>query len=88
MATELIATGSSEASSSDVVVPDGTPVTISLKGATGPSARVLIELKDDEAGYNLIGEITSLQPNAVVLARPGTYRMTRVAGATCGVFSG
>lgn len=90
MATELIATGSTAANSSDVVIADGASLTVGLKGQTGPNARVIIKLKDDGGAYNNIGgaggELTSDRPS-VVLAGPGTYRLSRIAGATCGVYS-
>lgn len=85
-AAELIATGSTAANSSDVVIADGSSVTVGLKGLDGSQARVLILLKDDAGAYNPIGELTALKPS-IVIAAPGTYRLTRVAGATCGVFS-
>lgn len=88
MATELIATGSTAVNSSDVVVAAGTPVTVSLKGVADGQARVVVILKDDAGGYtNLVGALTASQPSAVI-SGPGTYRFTRIAGATCGVFSG
>lgn len=87
MATQLIATASTAADSADVVVTAGSPVTVSLKGVTGAEARVVISLKDDAGAYGVIGQLTTSQPSAV-LAGPGTYRLSRIAGATCGVFSG
>jgi hypothetical protein len=85
MATQLIATGTTAASSSDVVVAAGTPVTVGLK-ASVPGAEVVIALKDDASAYNIVGRLTHLSP-ATVISGPGTYRFTRVAGASCGVFS-
>lgn len=85
MATQLLAAGSTAASSSDLVVT--TAVAISLKGLTGAEAFVYIELKDDAAAYQQVGQLTSTAP-ATVISAPGTYRFTRRAGATCGVFSG
>lgn len=87
MATQLIASGSTAASSSDVTVTAGAPITVSIKGATNMEARVVIELKDDASTYNTVGQLTASQPSAV-LAGPGVYRLTRIAGGTCGVFSG
>lgn len=85
-AAEIIATASTAANSSDVVVAAGTPLAVGLKGqAVG--ALVRIYLKDDAAAYNLAGELTSQNPNTLISA-PGTYRFTRVAGVSCGVFSG
>jgi hypothetical protein len=84
MATQLLAVGSTAASSSDLVVTDD--VTVSIKGFTGPEAFVAIELKDDAAAYVAVGTLTTSHP-ATVISAPGTYRFTRRAGATCGVFS-
>ncbi|TIM07603.1 hypothetical protein [Mesorhizobium sp.] len=85
MATELLAAGSTAASSSDLVVASGTPVTVGLKGAAA-GAQVQIYLKDDAAAYNLVGQLTAYSP-ATSITAAGTYRFTRVAGAACGVFS-
>ncbi|MBC7148084.1 MAG: hypothetical protein H5U22_01790 [Rhizobium sp.] len=89
MATELLATGSTAASSTDLVVADGATVTVSLKGYTSKAVKVKIELKDDAAAYNVVGSLESWPDNlrAVSIAAPGTYRFTRTAGDTCGVFS-
>lgn len=89
-ATQVLATGSTALSSSDVTVVAGTPQTLSLKGYTGPTARVLIELKDDAGAYNAVDELNSIQPGQAtkVIVGPGVYRLTRIAGATCGVYVG
>lgn len=86
-AAELIATGSTAANSSDVTVADGSSLIVGIKGATGDLARVIILLKDDAGAYNRIGELNAGQ-SVLVLSGPGVYRLTRVAGATCGVYSG
>lgn len=86
MASELLAVGSSAANSSDLVVASGTTVTVGLKGAVNAAARVRILLKDDGGAYIDVGELTPFRP-VLAIAAPGTYRFTRVAGATCGVFS-
>jgi hypothetical protein len=85
MATELLATGSTAANSTDLVVAAGTPVTVGLKGYAD-NATVRILLKDDAAAYNWVGNLISVQP-VVVISGPGTYRFARVAGVACGVFS-
>ena len=85
MATEILATGSTAASSADVVVTSD--LAVSLKGVTDGQALVTISIKDDAAGYQAIGSLTSQSPSTVISA-PGTYRFTRRLGATCGVFSG
>ena len=86
MATEIIATGTGSATSSDVVVADGSTVTVALKGLSGDQpALVTIELYDG-ATYQRIGKLSSNE-RALVIAAPGTYRFVRMTG-TCGVFSG
>lgn len=82
----ILATNTTGADSSDLVVASGTPVTVALKGVIG-SPLVLIKLKDDAGAYQQVGELTG--DNRVrVITGPGTYLFTRVAnGATCGVFS-
>ena len=84
-AAELIATGTTAANSADVTVVAGTPITVALKAAAD-GAEVAVKLKDDGAAYNIVGRITSAQPSLMILA-PGTYRFSRIAGASCGVFS-
>ena len=87
MATQLLATADTAADSADVTVAAGAPVTIGLKGAAA-GARVLLKLKDDAAAYNVIGELTGIAgERALTIYGPGVYRLTRVAGAACGVFS-
>lgn len=86
MATQILATGSTQADSADVTVAAGTPVTVGLKGVTDQSAVVLISLKDAGAYNQTGGRLTSDVPSLMISA-PGTYRFSRVAGATCGVFS-
>lgn len=86
-AAELIAAGSTAANSSDVVIASGDYLVVGLKGQTSPTARVIIKLKDDAGAYNNIYELNSDRP-AAVLTGPGTYRLSRLATGTCGVFSG
>jgi hypothetical protein len=90
MPTQILAVGTSAADSSDVVVAAGTLLTVALKDAAGPDvlggATVNVLLKDDGGQYFAIDQLDSSK-RALVLA-PGTWRFTRVAGASCGVFSG
>lgn len=86
MATQILATASTAADSTDLVVAAGTPVTVCLKGVVAADARVLISIKDDGGAYIGVGELTSSRPAQVVTA-PGTYRFSRPAGTSCGVFS-
>lgn len=89
MPTQILATGSTAANSADVVVADGESLTVALKGvaAGDTNARVVISVKDDAGAYREIGGISWRNPETVIWA-PGTYRFTRLAGGTCGVFSG
>lgn len=85
MATQLLAAGTTAADSADVTVVAGTPITVALKAAAD-GAEVAVKLKDDGAAYNIVGRLTSAQP-ALMVSAPGTYRFSRIAGASCGVFS-
>jgi hypothetical protein len=88
--TELLATGTTAANSSDLVVAANTPVTVCLKDAAGPGvgngARVDIQLKADSGEYFAVGSLTGARP-AVSITAAGTYRLSRAAGVSCGVFS-
>jgi hypothetical protein len=85
MATQLLATGSTAADSTELTVSAGTPVTVSIKGDTSP-VEVQIKLKDDASGFRVVGMLTSDRP-ALCISAPGVYKFTRQLGQTCGVFS-
>lgn len=86
-AAELIATGSTAANSADVTVVAGTPITVGLKGVVDANATVLVSLKDDGSAYNRINSRLTSDVASLMISAPGTYRFSRVAGSTCGVFS-
>lgn len=87
MATQLLAVGTNAASSDDVIVDEGSSITVALKGASFSVRGVVkVELKDDAGGYWEIDRLNEYQP-ALVIVAPGTYRFSRVAGVSCGVFS-
>lgn len=89
MATQLLAVGSTSASSSDLVVASGTPVTVVLNNtaaAVDGDAQVKIEIKDPVGAYFEMARLTSSQP-ATSITAAGTYRFTRITGGACGVFS-
>jgi hypothetical protein len=90
MATNILSVGTTLANSSDVVVAAGTPLTVCLKDAAGtavePGARVDIQLKDDVGSYFRVDQLNRGKP-AVQITAPGTYRFSRPAGVSCGVFS-
>ena len=86
MPSNILTTGNTAADSADVVVAAGTPLTVVLKGADKYKAQVLIKLKDDVGTYTQVGSLSGADPAKCIVA-PGTYRFSRVAGASCGVFS-
>lgn len=92
-AAEILAIGTADANSADVVIAAGDSLTVALKDAAGPSveagATVNILLKDNSGQYFRIDTLTYQRP-AVVISAAGTYRFSRVnkAGKSCGVFSG
>lgn len=90
MPTQILAAGTTAADSADVVVAAGTPLTVCLKDAAGPyissQARVEIKVKDDAGQYFYVDVLSGGKP-ALVISGPGTYRFSRIAGASCGVFS-
>jgi hypothetical protein len=84
MATQLLATGSTAASTADVVVAAGTPVTLFLK-VTGNipvdanyTVRATIEIKDSDGSYHEVGALTGQDPSRVVDG-PCTVRVSRSA---------
>lgn len=91
MPTEILAVNTTAADSSDVVVAAGDTLTVCLKDAAGPGvlggALVRISLKDDAGQYFQVDTLSGSKP-ALVITGAGTYRFTRVAGPSCGVFSG
>lgn len=91
MPANILTTGTTAANSTDVVVAAGTPLTVCLKDAAGPvvtGASVDILLKDDTGQYFKVGELYGSGDEAArVITAPGTYRFSRPAGVSCGVFS-
>jgi len=81
-AANVLTTGSTALSSSDTTIT--TDTLFGLKGVVG-DARVTVEVKDDGGAYNAVAALTPGSPAGILGA--GTYRFTRVAGATCGVYS-
>lgn len=85
MPAQILATADTAASSLDITVTS--TLAVCLKEVSGPRCQVSILLKDDAGNYNQIGALTGSSP-ATVISAPGVYRFTRLAGASCGVFSG
>lgn len=92
MPTQILAVGSTAVDSADVVVSAGTPLTVCLKDGAGPTidglAVVNILLKDDAGQYFQVDSLNSTTRPALMIVAPGTYRFSRPAGPSCGVFSG
>lgn len=89
MPTQILSTAATDADSSDVTVANGSTLTVALKGAGGhvpAGSRVNILLKDDAGVYHFIDRLDEISKAKVI--GPGTYRFTRIAGGSCGVFSG
>ncbi len=88
---QILAVGTTATSSSDVTVANGASLAVCLKDAAGPrvgiGALVHIEMKDDAGQYFRVGQLNAQNP-AAVIDGGGTYRFTRSAGVSCGVFQG
>ena len=84
-ATELLAVGSTAASSSDFTLAVGEAATIALKGFGDPLPTIVVELKTDDAAY-LRFAVVKRQP--VLVSGPGTFRVSRLAGASGGASRG
>lgn len=80
MATEILATGTAAADSSEVTVTAGTPVTIFLKkGSSGPvesGSRAVVKIKSSGGFYHEVGALTGSR-QALVLDGPGTFLISR-----------
>ena len=81
---QLIAAGTTGASSADIAVAAGEAVTVSLKAAAGDASAV-VELKDDGGAYTIVARMNVNSP-AWAISAPGTYRVRRLASGSCGVF--
>jgi hypothetical protein len=91
MASELISTGTTDATSADITVAAGTPVTLFLKDAAGPlvdtQARAVIQQKTSASDYFTVGELSGLN-RAIVIDGLGTFRVQKFAGPSFGVEQG
>lgn len=86
MPTQILAPGTDETDSADVVVSG--ELTVALKGAGGALAKgasVSVALKDDAGNYWPVDRLTANRP-ALVLST-GTWRFSRSGGPPAGVFS-
>lgn len=80
MATEILATGTAAADSSEVTVTAGTPVTLFLKkGSSGPvgsTVRAVIKIKSSGGFYHEVSALDG-QRQAAVIDGPGTFIVSR-----------
>lgn len=87
MATQILATGSTAAESSEFTVTAGIPVTVALKGGSAHNGPVQIQLKDDANEWVNVGTLGGSGSSvATVINGPGVYRLLRPAGTMCGAF--
>lgn len=81
----LITSGTTEDTSADFTATAGTPVTVFLHDAAGPSvtseARAVIQIKSSGAQYITVGELSGQKP-ALVIDGPGTFRVQKYASTT------
>lgn len=81
---EIIASGTTEATSSDIVLADGASTTIFLKSGTGGpivnDAVAGVQIKSSGGHYFTIGTLDKDGPAKVIQA-PGTFRVIRYANA-------
>lgn len=81
---ELIAAGTTDANSADIVLADGASSTVFLKSGTGAvivtGARAAIQIKSSGGHYFTVGTLDRDAPAKAILG-PGTFRIVRVANA-------
>lgn len=79
---ELIAAGTTDANSADIVLADGASSTVFLKSGTGgpivAGARAAIQIKSSDSYYFTVGTLDRDAP-AKALLGPATFRIVRVA---------
>lgn len=88
--SNILAIGAAaDVASADFAIAVGEEPTVLLKGAGTRPATVTIEMKDDEGGYTIVGDLQNSSPKtrSAVLRAAATYRFVRRAG-TCGVSRG
>ncbi|MBL0420516.1 hypothetical protein JI739_09200 [Ramlibacter sp. AW1] len=77
----IIASGTTEASSSEFTLTTDSANIYITGGAPGSDARALVQIKAADGTFSTVGELTKQFP-AQLLTGAGTYRVTRVATAT------
>lgn len=84
----ILAAGSSAATSSDVTLADGATANLALMVASGqvPAMAEAIVYIDTSGIDTEVTRLTNKQP-AIKVVGPGTFRVTRIPGPTFGVDS-
>ena len=87
MATEILATGNTVASSTELNLDIDTWSHLFMLKDADIDAAVALEVKDDQGRFQQLLVMRAPYPQNYVFGIPkGTYRFTRRAGGTCGVF--
>lgn len=81
MATEIIASGTTSASSADRTIASGVSETLIFRGNPMAGCQCSIEAKGSDSGYYEIGRLGS-EGRAQQVTGPLTYRVTRQVGGT------
>jgi hypothetical protein len=88
MATEILATGKTSASTADITLDVLESANLFLKGGDPyTNEMAAVEIKDDAGGYTEIAMLESSQRGVSVVG-PGIFRVTRRNGIMCGVCRG
>lgn len=90
MATEILATGSTAATSSEIVLGDGESATVGIKDAAfGTVLVVETEVAESPSTWEACGFVVANPNERVrVIDGAGVYRLRRAAGVTAGAFRG
>lgn len=88
-ASSVLAVGTTAADSSDITVVAGTPVTVVAKGASGGDKllgtwELVVKVKGDDGVYYPIDSLNK-NKKGVILAGPGVYQVSRLAGSSVSV---
>lgn len=80
MPSNILASGSTEASSSDITV---TTTAKTVHGFGGGQWRLNLQIKNSAGGYTNVATLTDSDPSRTLYG-PGVYRVNRSAGQTAG----
>ena len=86
MATQLLAVGTTAATSAAFTLADGASATIAIKGTT-KQAPLYVEMQDDAGAWQTVGDLSA--DGGRVINGPGTFRLRREANTgNIGAFRG